>query len=196
MILAQVDSSKSFLVFALLAGLMVFLFMTFSLTLVVAKCYKRCPSNRALVIYGRTDQNRAARVMHGGAAFVLPLLQDYAYLSLELIPFELQTKGVLLADGPSMNVTTALTVAISTEPKVLDNAATRLLGLPAREIQQCGEEIIAGPLRQLLGGMAVRELRSGHDEFQERLLQAVERKLNEIGLVLTSANIREVTASP
>lgn len=171
------------------------MFLMMSVTMVAVRQYKRCPSNRVLVIYGRTGENRAARIHHGGAAFIVPLLQDYAYLSLELIPFELQTKGVLLEHDAIVDVTTGFTIAIGTEPKVLDNAATRLLGLGNREIQQQAEEIIAGPLRQVIAGMTESELRSGHDVFQERLLQAVERKLNEIGLVLASAHVREITAS-
>jgi flotillin len=182
-------------VLPLVIAALVSTFMMFGLLVVVARQYKRCPSNRVLVIYGRTGQNRAARIIHGGAAFVIPLLQDFAYLSLELIPFELQTKGVRLENETNVDVTTGFTIAIGTEPKVLENAAVRLLGLTNREIQDRAEEIISGPLRQVIAGMTENELRSRHDAFQEQALQAVERKLNEIGLVMASANVREVTTS-
>ncbi|MBP87848.1 MAG: hypothetical protein CMJ64_14185 [Planctomycetaceae bacterium] len=177
------------------AAVLVCIFMMFSYTMLVAKNYKRCPSNRVLVIYGRTGENRAARVIHGGASFVVPLLQDYAYLSLDLISVELLTKGVRLSDDFEGDVTTTVTVTIGTEPKVLENAATRMLGLTPAEIQVRAEQMIAGPLRQVLGGLTESQLRSDYDSFQEQLTQAVERQLNEVGLILASANINDITTS-
>ncbi len=50
----------------------------FSLLILLAKNYKRCPSNQVLVIYGKTGKGQAATTIHGGAAFVWPLIQDYA----------------------------------------------------------------------------------------------------------------------
>src|SRR5690606_26009101 len=61
-------------------AVMAFLFVT-----LLARQYKRCPSNRVLVIYGRTTKGKAATTIHGGAAFIIPLIQDYDYLSLEPI---------------------------------------------------------------------------------------------------------------
>jgi flotillin len=60
---------------ALIIGFAAILFFGFIILLV--KQYKRCPSNRVLVIYGRTGQG-ASKTIHGGAAFVVPLIQDYA----------------------------------------------------------------------------------------------------------------------
>ncbi len=37
--------------------------------------YKRCPSNQILVIYGKTGEG-VARCVHGGAAFVWPVVQS------------------------------------------------------------------------------------------------------------------------
>src|ERR1700746_3454057 len=57
----------------------------FSLLLLLVNRYKRCPSNRILVIYGKVGGGNTARCIHGGAAFVMPLVQDYAFLNLEPI---------------------------------------------------------------------------------------------------------------
>jgi len=66
-----------------LASVVCLLFLTF-----IAR-YKRCPSNKILVIYGKTGGGTAAKCIHGGAAFVIPLLQDYEFLDLE--PFVVPT---------------------------------------------------------------------------------------------------------
>ena len=36
------------------------------------------PSDKVMVVYGRTDKGKASRTIHGGAALVWPLIQDYA----------------------------------------------------------------------------------------------------------------------
>ena len=96
--------------------------------LFLQRTYKRCPSNRVLVIYGRTGKAGAARTVHGGAAFVIPLIQDYAYLSLEPIQIEIPLRGALSTENIRVNVPSVFTVAVGTEPEVMQQAAIRLLG--------------------------------------------------------------------
>ena len=43
--------------------------------------YKRCPSDKILVIYGRTG-GTSAKCVHGGGAFIWPVIQDFAFLDL------------------------------------------------------------------------------------------------------------------
>src|SRR6478752_4243162 len=100
----------------------------FSFLLMLAKRYRRCPSNRVLVIYGKTSGGNAAKCVHGGAAFVVPLLQDYAYLSLEPIQIEVPLKGALSIENIRVNVPSVFTVAIGTDAETMQNAAIRLLG--------------------------------------------------------------------
>ena len=104
-------------------GLVLAVPMVFTFVVLLTKQYKRCPSNRVLVIYGRTKRGQAARTVHGGAAFVVPLLQDYAYLSLEPIQIEIPLRGALSIENIRVNVPSVFTVAVGTEPAVMQNAA-------------------------------------------------------------------------
>lgn len=52
-----------------------------TLSALVAR-YKRCPSDKILVIYGRTG-GTSAKCVHGGGAFIWPVIQDYAFLDLK-----------------------------------------------------------------------------------------------------------------
>lgn len=45
--------------------------------------FRRCKSDEILVIYGKTGGNRSSKCIQGGAAFVVPILQGYAYMSLK-----------------------------------------------------------------------------------------------------------------
>ena len=104
--------------------------------LMIAKQYKRCPSNKVLVIYGRVKSGTSAKCMHGGGAFVMPLVQSYDYLQLDPIQIEVPLRGALSIENIRVNVPSVFTVAIGTEDHVMQNAAMRLLGLSTKDIMK------------------------------------------------------------
>jgi len=176
-------------------GIMVIVIMSmaFMLILMLARQYRRCPSNRVLVIYGRTGKGRAATTIHGGAAFVIPLIQDYDYLSLEPIQIEIPLRGALSAENIRVNVPSVFTVAVSTEPAVMQQAAVRLLGLGPDKIRKQAEEIIFGILRQVIAGMGIEEINRDRDKFLQQIQLHLESELNKIGLQLINVNITDIT---
>ena len=165
----------------------------FSLLLLVKNFYKRCPSNRLLVIYGRTGKGKASKTIHGGADFVIPLLQDYAYLSLEPIQIEVPLRGALSSENIRVNVPSVFTVAIDTKPEVMQNAAIRLLGLSVGEIRKQAEEIIFGQLRQVIASMGIEEINRDRDTFLNHIQSSLEPELSKIGLQLINVNITDIT---
>ena len=173
--------------------LVVVFLMTILLT--VLKQFKRCPSNRVLVIYGKTfgRGGQAARTIHGGAAFVVPLIQDYAYLSLEPIQIEVPLRGALSAENIRVNVPSVFTVAIDTKPDVMQNAAVRLLGLSVQDIRKQAEEMIFGQLRQVIASMGIEEINRDRDKFLEHVQHSLEPELAKIGLQLINVNITDIT---
>ncbi len=109
--------------------LVVFLVIVFFTILYLASRYKRCPSDKILVIYGKVDKGRSSRCMHGGGALVWPLIQDYAYMSLTPMTISIPLQGALSLQNIRINVPSTFTVGISTQPEIMSNAAERLLGL-------------------------------------------------------------------
>jgi len=167
--------------------------IAFMFIILLARQYKRCPSNRVLVIYGRTGKGKAATTVHGGAAFVIPLIQDYAYMSLEPIQIEIPLRGALSIENIRVNVPSVFTVAISTEPTVMQQASIRLLGLSTNEIRKQAEEIIFGILRQVIAGMGIEEINRDRDKFLQQIQMHLESELNKIGLQLINVNITDIT---
>ena len=55
----------------------------------MVKRYRRCPSNRVLVVYGKVGGSKTARCIHGGGVMVWPVIQDYVYMSLEPMTIEI-----------------------------------------------------------------------------------------------------------
>jgi flotillin len=165
----------------------------FSFVILLAQRYKRCPSNRVLVIYGKTGGGNAARCVHGGAAFVMPLVQDFAYLNLEPIQIEVPLKGALSIENIRVNVPSVFTVAIGTDPATMQNAAIRLLGLNTDDIKQQAGDIIFGQLRQVIASMRIEDINRDRDKFLESIQNSLEPELRKIGLVLINVNITDIT---
>jgi flotillin len=44
------------------------------LVFVAISRYKRCPSNKILVVYGKVGKGRSAKCIHGGGTFVIPVI--------------------------------------------------------------------------------------------------------------------------
>ncbi len=164
-----------------------------SLLLALAKRYKRCPSNRVLVIYGRTGSGRAARALHGGGAFVWPLIQNYDYLSLDPIKIDIPLQGALSLENIRVAVPSVFTVAIGTDNQTMNNAAVRLLGLKTGEIMKQAEDIIFGQLRQVIASMRIQEINRDRDVFLEKVQTSLEPELKKIGLILINVNIKDIT---
>ncbi|MHC4181584.1 MAG: SPFH domain-containing protein, partial [Planctomycetota bacterium] len=166
------------------AMVVMMLIIFFGFLMLVLKYYKRCPSNRLLVIYGKTGRGEAAICVQGGARFVMPLIQDYAWLSLEPMQIEVPLRGALSADKIRMSVPSVTTVAIGTSPELMQNAAIRLLGLSFREIEKQSSEIILGQLRQAITVMSIEEIIHDRDKFLSRIMLNLQPALRNLGLVV------------
>ena len=174
-------------------GAVVVAMAIFSFVIVLKSQYKRCPSNRVLVIYGKTRGGGVSRPIHGGAKFVIPLIQSYDYLSLEPIQIEIPLRGALSAENIRVNVPSVFTVAVGTEPEVMQNAAIRLLGLGSEEVRKQAEEIIFGQLRQVIASMRIEDINRDRDTFLNHIQMSLEPELAKIGLVLINVNITDIT---
>ena len=160
------------------------LFMTANLMLLV-KYYKRCPSNRIMVIYGKTPSGEPITI-NGGARFVLPLLQDYAWLSLEPIRLEVSSPERPSGEGLDFPVPRFFTVAIGTTHELMQNAAARLLGLSYDRISQLADDIITAQLSKLIDSMVVERATNDQEAFYSQLERALAEELEQLGMVLIS----------
>ncbi|MCP4641355.1 MAG: flotillin family protein [bacterium] len=178
-------------------GLMVVVLaiMVVSFVMLLAKRYKRCPSNCILVIYGRVRSGTFVNCLHGGAAFVWPLIQDYAFMSLEPIQIEIPLKDALSIENIRVNVPSVFTVAIGTDRPLMNNAASRLLGLTSQDIKEQAQDIIFGQLRQVIASMQIEDINRDREKFLQSIQQSLEPELSKIGLVLINVNITDITDS-
>ena len=164
-----------------------------SIGMMVIARYKRCPSNKVLVIYGKVGKERSAQTLHGGGKLVWPLFQAYDYLSLDPMQIEVPLRGALSRENIRVNVPSFFTVAVGTDPETMDNAAIRLLGLSNDEIEKQALDIIFGQLRQVIASMTIESINRDRDVFLASIQHNLEPELEKIGLVLINVNITDIT---
>lgn len=182
----------------LLILLCVIAVFAFILLLLVLSRYRKCPSDKVLVIYGKVGTNpdgspRSAKCIHGGAAFIWPVFQSYHYLDLTPLTINVDLTNALSHQNIRVDVPSRFTVGISTEAGVMQNAAERLLGLRMTEIQELAKDIMFGQLRLVIATMDIEEINTDRDKFLEAVSHNVETELKKIGLRLINVNVTDIT---
>lgn len=178
----------------LIVVVVVLLFTTF---IAILSRYKKCPSDRILVVYGKVGRGadggqRSAKCVHGGAAFIWPLFQSYSFLSLTPMSITVDLTNALSKQNIRIDVPSRFTVGISTEPGIMQNAAERLLGLGLKEIEELAKDIIFGQLRLVVATMDIEEINTDRDLFLEAVSSNVESELKKIGLRLINVNVTDI----
>ena len=155
--------------------------------------YQKCPSDRILVIYGKTAHGISSKCLHGGASFVWPVIQGFEYLDLTPIPIDIPLEGVLTKQNIRINTPSTFTVGISTDPSVMSNAAERLLGLQLTQVRDLARDVIFGQMRVVIATMDIEAINSDRDQLIERIADGVEAELRKVGLRLINVNIQDIT---
>jgi flotillin len=153
--------------------------------------YKRCPSDKILVVYGRTGGS-SAKCIHGGGAFIWPVIQDFAFLDLKPLSIEANLTNALSRQNIRVDVPCRFTIAISTETDSMNTAAERLLGLSSEQIQELAKDILFGQLRLVIATMTIEEINSDRDKFLDNISKNVDSELKKIGLKLINVNVTDI----
>jgi flotillin len=178
--------------------IIVILLVFVMLLLIVLMRYKKCPSDKIMVIYGKISPNkdgtyRSAKCIHGGAAFIWPFIQSYTFLDLTPLSISVDLKSALSKQNIRIDVPSIFTVGISTDPSIMQNAAERLLGLQLKEISELAKDIIFGQLRLVIATMDIEEINTDRDKFLEAISRNVEGELKKLGLRLINVNVTDIS---
>ena len=177
----------------------VFLLVAVGAGALFATHYKKCPSDKILVIYGKTTGGRFSRCIHGGSAFVWPLIQDYQFLDLTPISIDIKLEGISTLEDIQLDLSSIFTVGVSPELGVKENAAERLLGLTLNDIQHIAEDIIRTHMPPVIATMTFEELNAAkqtHDIGGRLHSLVVVTKLTKVGIRLINVIIQDVSISP
>src|SRR5690625_4089845 len=179
------DLDTSLILLGGLVGLVILLILLFITR------YKRCPSDKILVIYGKNGSG-SAKTLAGGAAFVWPVIEDYAYIDLSPISIDVDLQNALSRQNIRINVPSRFTVAISNQEGTMVNAAERLLGKTTNEIRDICKDIIFGQLRVVVATMDIEEINADRDKFLSNVASNVGSELKKIGVTLINVNVTDI----
>ncbi len=187
--LLQVEFLDSLMLIGIIAAVLI----TGGTLMYWASRYKKCPSNEIMVVYGYIRGERSAKTYHGGGAFIWPVIQSYQYMSLEPMQLKVDLRGALAANNIRINVPSTFTVALDTEPAMMNTAAIRLLGMSQPDIEELASEIIFGQLRLVVAQMEIEEINKDRETFEKNIRVFVGKELRTVGLNLINVNIRDIT---
>ena len=185
---AQTGETSSQSIIAIVA-IVVFLLGTAAL---LFSRYKMCPSDKILIVYGKVGAGRSAKCIHGGATFVMPVIQSCAFMDLNPINIDVPLKGALSSQNIRVDVPSSFIVGISTQPEIMQNAASRLLGRTREDIRNLASEIIMGQMRVVIASLTIEEINADREKLIKGITGGVDVELHKVGLYLINANITDI----
>jgi flotillin len=171
-----------------------FVVMMVLMLIFLASRYKRCPSDKILVIYGSGPgmKGRTAKMLHGGGALIWPLVQNYAFLDLKPMTININLTNALSLQNIRINVPSTFTIGISIDKSIMLSAAERLLHQNPAQIEEMAKEIIFGQLRLTVATLTIEQINQDRELFLEAIRTNVDHELNKVGLFLINVNVTDI----
>lgn len=185
-----------------IAGIVVLLVL---LVLLITSRYKVAGPNQAFIVTGRkgkavvnpetgelTTDLSGQKVVLGGGVFVIPFVQKLGTLDLSSRRISVQIRGAVSGQGIKLNLDGVAIVKVGGNADQIRLAAQRFLAQQA-EIESFTQEVLAGALRSIVGGLTVEQIIRDRAAFAQRVADESESSLTGQGLILDAFQIQDVT---
>ncbi|HLL75916.1 MAG TPA: SPFH domain-containing protein [Pyrinomonadaceae bacterium] len=164
----------------------------------LSRNYIKVAPNAAAVFSGRKRKlpdGRVVgyRVIKGGAALRIPLLEKVDYLSLNVMTIPLEIRRAYTLKGVPVSVKAVANVKIKGDDVSLQAAAERFLGMPVQEVQRVIFQTLEGHLRAILGGLTVEEINNDRQTFAQKLTSEAASDLERMGIGVDVLTIQEIS---
>ena len=178
------------------------LLVTFVLLSLIASRYKKVGPNQVLVISGlkhtiynpitKKKEKIGFRIVKGGGAIVLPVVERVDVLSLEIMTIDVQTPEVYTELGVPVTVDGVAQVKIKGDDVSIRTAAEQFLSKSSQEVKTIAHETLAGHLRAILGTMTVEDIYKDRDAFAQRVQEVSAVDMANMGLEIVSFTIKDI----
>ena len=167
-----------------------------------ARNYIKVPPSMVAIFYGRkhhlTDErgNRSTvgfRVVRGGAALRVPVLEKVEYLSLNIISIPLRISRAYTKEGVPVTVEAVANVKIAGDDTSLRGAAERFLGMPPEKIKEVIFQTLEGHLRAILGTLTVEEINADRQAFAQKMTDEAAVDLKKMGVNIDILTIQQIS---
>ncbi len=188
------EMSGLLLPFVVLAILLAF-FIAMAL---FSRNYLKVAPNTVAVLSGRKRKLSDGRVVgyrmvRGGAALRIPLLEKVDYLSLNVFTIPLEIKRAYTMQGVPISVKAIANVKIRGDEASLHAAAERFLGMTQMQVQQVIFQTLEGHLRSILGTLTVEEINNDRQSFAQKLTSEAAVDLEKMGIGVDVLTIQEIS---
>ncbi|MFC6150239.1 MULTISPECIES: flotillin family protein [Mumia] len=179
--------------------------VVFLLVLLVTSRYKVAGPNQAFIVTGRkgkavlnpetgalTTDLSGQKVILGGGTFVIPFVQKLATMDLSSRRISVQIRGAVSGQGIKLNVEGVAIVKVGGNADQIRLAAQRFLS-QQQDVEPFTQEVLAGALRSIVGGLTVEQIIRDRAAFAQRVADESENSLTGQGLILDTFQIQDVT---
>ncbi len=175
------------------------------LVILVTQRYKVAGPNEAFIVTGRRGKEvrnletgqvstdlSGQRVVMGGGIFVLPFVQRLHVMDLSSRRILVQIRGAVSGQGVKLNLEGVAIVKVGGHEDSIRAAAQRFL-TQQQDIESFTQEVLAGALRSIVGGLTVEQIIRDRGAFAQRVADESEASLTGQGLVLDTFQIQDIT---
>lgn len=174
------------------------LVLVFTVVTFISRFLLICEPNEVIVLSGRRrrmpDGSEVGyRVIRGGRALRIPIMERASRMSLETMPLTLTVQNAYSAGGIPLKVDAIANVKIASAEPILGNAVERFLEKGMPEIHQIAKETLEGNLRGVLATLTPEEVNEDRLKFAESLIEEADQDLGALGLKLDTLKIQNVS---
>jgi flotillin len=164
----------------------------------ISRNYLKVSPNAVAVLSGRRRKLSDGRVVgyrmvRGGAALRIPLLEKVEYLHLNVMTIPLEIKRAYTLKGVPVSVKAVANVKIRGDESSLQAAAERFLGMTPDQVQKVIFQTLEGHLRSILGTLTVEEVNSDRQSFAQKLTSEATVDLEKMGIGVDVLTIQEIS---
>src|SRR6266852_4711438 len=170
-----------------IAGLMV-LCVIFLMSM-FAKLFRKAGPHEALVVYGF----RGTRIVKGRGTMVMPMVENWHELSLELMSFDVAPQQDLYTrQGVAVTVEAVAQIKVKSDPESILTAAEQFLTKAPEDREGLIRLVMEGHLRGIIGQLTVEEIVKQPEMVGDRMRSTCADDMNKMGLEVISFTIKEV----
>src|SRR5690606_15682621 len=171
------------------------------LVMILASRYKTVAPDEAMIITGSAlgsknvltdDSGRRVKIVRGGGAFIMPIVQQREHLSLLSHKLDVTTPEVYTVQGVPVMTDGVAVIKVGSSVEDVATAAEQFLGKPDEALRAEAREVLEGHLRALLGTLTVEEVYRNRDKFAQEVQEVAARDLKKMGLQIVSFTIKDV----
>jgi len=157
--------------------------------LIAARMFRKVGPNQALIVYGFGG----TRIVQGGGAVVLPMVQSSQMLSLELMSFDVAPQQDLYTQqGVAVTVEAVAQIKVKSDPESIRTAAEQFLSKDPQSREGLIRLVMEGHLRGIVGQLTVEQIVKEPEMVAGKMRSTCAEDLSKMGLEVVSFTIREV----